>query len=94
MAGLMDLLVKGIGIAGSKGLKNALTGAGLGLATSQVILTLVNRYIDYAVQQMNLVSVAGLLGLCGFDVALSIIIGALVARATIQSQAISLRKTT
>lgn len=91
---LADIGVKVLTIFGSRSLATILTGAGLGLATSQFILTILNRYIDYAVNQMSGISVIGLLGLCGFDQALSIIIAALVMRATIQSQSISLVKKT
>lgn len=75
-------------------IKQALLGAGLGLVTSTVILTMVNKYISTAINNMSSIgSMAGLMGLSGLDVALSIIIGAIVCRATISSLTTSIGKT-
>lgn len=91
---LSGLLVKAIGLGGSKAFKNILTSAGVGLVSSQIILTVVNNLIDMAVAQFGLISVAGLLGLAGVDVGMSIIIGAMVARATLVSQTVSFKSIT
>lgn len=88
---LSGLLVKAIGLGGSQAFKNILTSAGVGLVTSQIILTVVNNLIEMAVAQFGLISVAGLLGLAGVDVGMSIIIGAMVARATLVSQTVSFK---
>lgn len=74
-------------------LSRVLLGAGLGLATAGFILTFVNYYIDKAVSTLSAGGVVlGLIGLSGTDVALSIIVGALVARTTIDSLNIRLVK--
>ena len=87
--GLANLLVKAVSIGGGKTLQRFLTGAGVGLVTSQIVLTVVNSIIDKAITQMGLFSAVGLLGLSGVDVGLSIIIFALVARATMASKALN-----
>lgn len=75
-------------------IKQALLGAGLGLVTSTVILTMVNKYISTAITNMSAVgSIAGLMGLAGLDVAMSILIGAIVCRATISTLSTSIGKT-
>jgi len=78
----------------SGGFKTILVGAGLGLATSQFVLALTNRYISSALNGVSGIggSMVAFLGLSGADVAISIIIGAVVARATINSLKISLVK--
>lgn len=90
--GLANLLVKVVSVGSGKTLQRFLTGAGVGLLTSQIVLTVVNSLIDKAVMQMGLFSAVGLLGLSGVDVGLSIIIFALVARATMASKALSFTK--
>lgn len=74
--------------------RSILVGAGLGLATSQIILSLTNKYINAGITGVSGIggSMIAFLGLSGADVALSIIIGAVVARATINSLKISLVK--
>lgn len=88
---LSGLLVKSVSVAGSKTVKNLLTSAGVGLVTSKVVLVLVTGLINQAVAQFGLLSVVGLLGLSGVDIGLSIIVGALTARATMASQALSFK---
>ncbi len=74
-------------------LSRVLHGAGLRLATAGFILTFVNYYIVMAVNSLSGAGVVlGLVGLSGTDVALSIIVGALVARTTIDSLNIRLVK--
>jgi hypothetical protein len=89
---LANILTKSMDVFGSSAAKNMLTGAGLGLATAGFILTVLNHYIDSFAQSMNGLQIVGLLAISGVDVAMSVIIGALVTRATIQSQSISLTK--
>lgn len=76
-------------------LKRILIGAGIGLVSSQIILTIVRQFIDQGLN--GLFSGGGVvlsfLGMSGCDVALSVLIGAVVARATINSMGVSLRKT-
>lgn len=91
---LSSMITKTMEVVGSGAAKNMLTGAGLGLATSAFILTILNRYIDVFTQSMNGLQMIGLLAISGVDVAMSVIIGALVTRATIASQSISLTKKT
>lgn len=63
-------------------LKNALTGAGLTLATGGTILTALNTAIDQFKSSLGAVSssLLQLAGLSGFDVAFSIVLGAIAAR--------------
>lgn len=63
-------------------LKEALTGAGLTLGTSAVLLTMVNNSIDYFKDSLGSIaaSVLQLGGLAGFDVAISLVLGAITAR--------------
>lgn len=78
----------------SGSIRTMLIGAGLGLATSQIILSLTNRYITSGLSGVSGVggAMVAFLGLSGADVALSIIIGAVIARATINSLKMSLVK--
>jgi hypothetical protein len=91
---LASILTKSMQVFGSGAAKNMLAGAGLGLATSAFILTILNQYIDTFANSMNGLQIIGLLAISGVDVAISVIIGALVTRATIASQSISLTKKT
>jgi hypothetical protein len=77
----------------SGAIRQMLVGAGIGLVTSQFILTITNQYISKSFNSFSGVGVAmGMMGLSGLDVALSIIIGAVVARATINSLKVSFSK--
>lgn len=75
-------------------LKRILVGAGLGLVSSQVILSITNTYIGKAITNLNFSAGPALqfLGLSGADVALSVLIGALIARATLEASKIGLKK--
>ena len=74
--------------------KRLLIGAGLGLVSSQVILTLINTYITKAIDNMSFSASTAIqfLGLSGADVAISVLIGALIARATFEASQIGLKK--
>lgn len=74
----------------------ALFGAGLGLVSSQIILTLINTYINKAIAGLSFGSskIVMFLGLSGTDVAISVLVGALIARATIEASKIGLKKLT
>lgn len=74
--------------------KTALLGAGLGLASAVVMKTVLERYINQALEQMQGFDsiVASFLNLSGFDIALSVVIGALIARVTMNSMKLSLIK--
>lgn len=74
--------------------KSALTGAGLGLASSAVVLTAVQSYIDKLLVAGNSMSAdaLGLLALSGAHIALSMIIGAIVYRLTITSTKLTLMR--
>ncbi|WP_277560376.1 DUF2523 family protein [Acinetobacter beijerinckii] len=63
-------------------LKNALTGAGLTLATGGAILTALNTAIEQFKASLGAVSASllQLAGVAGFDVAFSIVLGAIAAR--------------
>ena len=63
-------------------LKNVLTGAGLTLATGGAILTALNTAIDQFKSSLGSVSssLLQLAGVAGFDIAFSIVLGAIAAR--------------
>lgn len=63
-------------------LKNVLEGAGITLLTSGGILTALNTAIDQFKSSLGAVSssLLQLAGVCGFDVAFSIVLGAIAAR--------------
>lgn len=74
-------------------IKKLLLGAGLGIATGAIVLTVLNFYIGKVQQQAGLLGdMAGIAHLGGLDVALSIIIGAVVVRATLQATKIFVTK--
>lgn len=77
-------------------LKRVLIGAGLALASSYSIQSIIDTYINKALNGMNFGASTALqfLGLSGADVAISILIGALMARAFIEASRIGLRKVT
>lgn len=91
-----QLLILIGGYLASDLLRKVLLSAGLGLASGAFFTILINLYIDKAVNSLGQIpaSILGLLGLFGFDKALSIIIGALVMRASINAMQISFRKAT
>lgn len=77
----------------SGGIRTMMVGAGLGLVTSSFILTLANTYISRSLGSMRGAGdMYALLALSGCDKALSIVIGALVARVTISSMRLSIAK--
>ncbi|AXI03062.1 DUF2523 family protein [Aquirhabdus parva] len=91
--GIQSLFRKALDSSGDGLIKRVLTGAGLSLASSAVIMTLVT----YALGQMQASlsgagDVAALIGVSGLDQGLSVIMGALIARATMSSTGISIRK--
>lgn len=69
-----------------------LAGAGLGLATTTAFNTFLGYYKDRAIAELGqLGSISGLLGLGGFDKAISIIIGAYLASVYIKTFATGLK---
>lgn len=61
-----------------------LVGAGLGIATGAIVLAVVNYYISKIQQQAGILGdMAGIAHLGGLDVAISIVIGAVVVRASL-----------
>lgn len=80
------------GLLGSA-FKKVLVGAGLGLVSGGTVLLVVNYYVAKIVSQAGaLGTMAGILHLAGVDKAISIIIGAIVIRATIAATKLSLIK--
>lgn len=76
----------------SVGIKKALAGAGLGLATYQGISSLLNKMIADANSMLATGDgrILSMIGLTGIDTALSIILSACVIRATITSSSVFL----
>lgn len=85
-----------IGFVLGSALKRILVGAGLALVSSQIILTIINIYINKALNGMSMgaSSAMAFLGLSGADVAISILIGALIARASMEAMNLGLKKIT
>lgn len=70
-----------------------LAGAGLGLASGLIVLTVINYYINKIVQSAGaLGDMAALLHIGGMDTAISIVIGAVVVRATLSATKLSLTR--
>lgn len=63
-------------------LKNVLEGAGITLLTAGSILTALNTAINQFQSSLGDISTSllGLAGICGFDIAFSIVLGAISAR--------------
>lgn len=73
--------------------KRVLVGMGLGLASGAIVLTVINYYINKIVSSASrLGDMAAILHLAGMDVAISIVIGAVIVRATIGATKLSLSK--
>ncbi len=73
--------------------KQILVSLGLGIATGGTTLAVINYYIDKIIAQANtLGDMASILSLGGLDTAISIIIGAVVTRATLSASKISIQK--
>lgn len=80
------------GFAGSL-LKKLLVSAGLGIVTGAIVLTVINYYIGKIQQQAGFIGdMAGIAHLGGLDTAISIIVGAVVVRATLGATKITLTK--
>lgn len=75
-------------------LKDVLTGAGLTLGTSAVVLTALNAAVSKVRSDLGQISsdLLALMHLSGIDVAMSIVIGAIVTRHTLQSTKLTLKK--
>lgn len=76
--------------------KKVLLGAGVTLITGAVINAILTAYINKALNATGQIdqTYLGLLSISGLDHAISIIIGALIARATILAANISFTKST
>lgn len=79
----------------SIGIKKALMGAGLGLASYAGLSVMLDNMINNAVVQMQGGSAVALafLGMSGMDTALSMVMSAVLVRATIFGASLSLVKT-
>lgn len=79
----------------SIGIKKALMGAGLGLASYAGLSAMLDNMINNAVVQMQGGSAVALafLGMSGMDTALSMVMSAVLVRATIFGAGLSLIKT-
>ncbi|MGP5437727.1 DUF2523 family protein [Psychrobacter alimentarius] len=81
-----------VGTFGGLG-KRVLVGMGLGLASGAIVLTVINYYVNKIVVSAGaLGDMAAILHLAGMDVAISIVIGAVIVRATIGATKLSLSK--
>lgn len=78
----------------SGSLKTVLTGAGLTLGTSAVSLSALDLAVKHLKSSLGGVSVdlLNLMSLMGIDVAMSLILGAIVSRHTISATKITLQK--
>lgn len=78
----------------SVGIKKALTGAGLGVASYAGLSIILDTIITNSVNQMNGADAVALavLGMSGMDTALSMVISAVLVRATIFGASLSLVK--
>lgn len=87
------LLAKAVqGTFGGLG-KRVLVGMGLGLASGAIVMMVINYYVNKIVQSAGaLGDMAAILHLAGMDVAISIVIGAVIVRASIGATKLSLSK--
>lgn len=76
--------------------RQVLLGAGVALVSSAIINGILSSFIQKAINASSNVdpTYLGLLSISGLDQAISIIIGALVARATIVASTMSIKKLT
>ena len=74
--------------------KKVLIGAGVTIVSSAVINIILTTYINKAISASNQIdsTYLGLLSISGLDHAISIIIGALIARATLLAANLSFKK--
>lgn len=77
-------------------LKNFLTGAGLTLGTSGILMTALNTAIDQFKSSLGAMSLTliQIAGVCGFDIAFSLVLGAITARYVQNSTKLFLTKAT
>ena len=81
-----------VGTFGGLG-KRVLLGMGLGLASGAIVLTVINYYVNKIVASAGaLGDMAAILHLAGMDVAISIVIGAVIVRASIGATKLSLSR--
>ena len=75
-------------------LKDVLVGAGLTLGSSAVSLTALNVAVGHLKNNLNSISgtILNLMALSGIDVAMSLILGAIVTRHTLQAGKLGLQK--
>lgn len=75
-------------------LKNILTGAGVMLGSNIIFLSVFATAVNVLRNSVGSVSgdVLGLAHLAGFDIAMSLILGAIVTRLTLNSSKLALRK--
>jgi hypothetical protein len=73
-----------------------LLGAGVAIVSSAVIQTVLTSFINKAIAASSSIDYTylGLLAISGLDQAISIVIGALIARATIVATGMSFKKLT
>lgn len=69
-----------------------LTSLGIGLVSATAVSVLLSQYIDTALSQASSMPSLGLLGLFGIDTALSILLGAVLTRASIEASKLSIGK--
>lgn len=76
--------------------KKVLLGAGVAIVSSAVIQTVLTSFINKAIAASSSIDYTylGLLAISGLDQAISIVIGALIARATIVATGMSFKKLT
>ena len=76
--------------------QKVLLGAGVAIVSSAIINTILTSFIQKAISASSSVdpTYLGLLAISGIDQAISIIIGALVARATIVASSMGFKKMT
>lgn len=76
--------------------QKVLLGAGVAIVSSAIINTILSSFIQKAITASSSIdpTYLGLLAISGLDQAISIIIGALVARATIVASSIGFKKLT
>lgn len=94
MKGLASILSKVLESRESGLLKNVLTGAGLTFGSTMVVTGAINTYISKITNDLNSLpsTMLSLMGLSSIDYAFSVVLSAVVARATMNASGVFLKK--
>ncbi len=73
-------------------IRSLFTSLGIGLVSATAVNVLLSNYIDTAINRASSMPMIGILSMFGIDTAISILLGAVLTRASIESSKLSLGK--